>query len=116
MQQKQELKGSHQARTQKRVLIRLSTRAFGQFVKWKGSWGQGRAFVESVTGARVKNGLVATNPRVKNRCFGKQFLISGDELAVQRAINMTVTQSLTAVASPRDYTIEIMGREVLGPE
>ena len=110
MQQKQELKGSHQATTQKRVLIQLSTRAFGQFVEWKGSWGQGRAFVESKTDACVSNRVVEskTDVCVSNRGFHKQgFLISGDEMAVQKAINMIATQSLTAVASPQDCSIEI---------
>ena len=109
MQQKQELKGSHQATTQKRVLIQLSTRAFGQFVEWKGSWGQGRAFVESKTDACVSNRVVEskTDVCVSNRGFHKQgFLISGDEMAVQKAINMIATQSLTAVASPQDCSIE----------
>ena len=81
---------SHQA------VIRLSNRAYGQFVEWKGSWGKGRAFVVSKTGASVKN----------KRGAGR-FTIAGDELAVQRAINMIVTQSLTAVASSNDYQMII---------
>jgi len=98
IQQKQKLEGSYQAGTQKRILLQLSTRAFEQFVKWKGSWGQGRAFVESKTDAWVSN-----------RGFDEQrFLIRGaDEMSVQKVINMIVTQSLTAVASPHDYSIEI---------
>ena len=88
--QKPKLKGickgaSHQA------LIWLPKRPYGQFVAWKGNWGKGRAFVVSETGASVKNR------------GGYKFLISGDENAVQRAINMIVTQSLTAVASSNDY-------------
>ena len=109
MQKKQKLRASHQARTQKRVLIQLSTRAFGEFVTWKGSWGQGRAFVESKTDACVSNRVVEskTDVCVSNRGFHKQgFLISGDEMAVQKAINMISTQSLTAVASPQDCAIE----------
>ena len=88
---------SHQA------VIRLYNRAYGQFVEWKGSWSKGRAFVMSKTGASVKNrsaGGVLHCPKDK-------FLISGDELAVQRAINMIVTQSLTAVASSNDYQMII---------
>ena len=77
----------------KQILIWLPKRPYGQFVAWKGNWGKGRAFVVSETGASVKNR------------GGGQFLISGDEIAVQRAINMIVTQSLTAVASSNDYNI-----------
>ena len=95
MEQKQELKASHQKRTQRRVLVQLSSRAYGQFKKWKGNWSASRAFVENESGAWVKM-------RKKLR-----FMISGDELDVERAINMSVTQSLTAVASPNDYTIVI---------
>jgi len=95
MEQKQELKASHQKRTQRRVLVQLSSRAYGQFKKWKGNWSASRAFVENESGAWVKM-------RKKLR-----FMISGDELDVERAINMSVTQSLTAVASPHDYTIVI---------
>ena len=75
------------------TFIRLSNRAYEQFVKWKGSWGKGRAFVVSETGASVKNR------------GAERFLISGDENAVKRAINMIVTQSLTAEASLNDYDI-----------
>ena len=81
---------SHQA------VIRLYNRAYGQFVEWKGSWSKGRAFVVSKTGASVKN-----------RRGAGRFTIAGDELAVQRAINMIVTQSLTAVASSNDYQMII---------
>ena len=95
MEQKQELKASHQKRTLRRVLIQLSSKAYGQFKKWKGNWSESRAFVENESGAWVKM-------RKKLR-----FMISGDELDVERAINMSVTQSLTAVASPHDYTIVI---------
>ena len=80
-------KASHQA------LICLSQRAYGQFVAWKGNWGEGRAFVVSETGASVKNRA------------GMRFFISGDEQAVKRAIDMIVTQSTTDVASPHDYTM-----------
>ena len=115
MQQKQELKSvsekaiSHQTKAENkamrgkvqriskranhRTLIQLSNRAYEQFVEWKGNWTKGRAFVVSETGASVKN-------RGRER-----FLISGDEHAVERAINMIVTQSPTAVASPNDYDI-----------
>ena len=75
------------------TLIRLSNRAYEQFVKWKGSWAKGRAFVVNETGASVKN-------RGEER-----FLIAGDKSAVERAINMIVTQSPTAVASSNDYDI-----------
>ena len=115
--QKQELeriseKASHEAGTQKKSkkemrqklkiiskgaaqqnLIWLPKRSYGQFVAWKGNWSKGRAFVESETGASVKNRS------------GEKFLISGDKIAVERAINMIVTQSLTAVASSDDYKI-----------
>ena len=84
---------SHQA------VIRLSNRAYGQFVEWKGSWSKGRAFVVSKTGASVKNRSVGGG--------GERFTIAGDKLAVQRAINMIVTQSLTAVASSNDYQMII---------
>ena len=75
------------------TLIQLSQKSFEQFMAWKGNWWEGRAFVVGETGASVKN-----------RLEGK-FLISGDESAVKRAINMIVTQSLAGVASPDDYTI-----------
>ena len=78
---------SHQA------LIRLKRRVYGQFVAWKGNWGKGRAYVVSETGASVKNR------------GGERFFISGDKCAVNKAINMIVTQSLTAVASSDDYDI-----------
>merc|ERR1712192_130937 len=75
------------------TLIRLPNRAYEQFVKWKGSWGKGRAFVVSETGASVKNR------------GEEKFSISGDKSAVERAINMIATQSPTAVASSNDYDI-----------
>ena len=63
------------------------------FVAWKGNWGKGRAYVVSETGASVKNR------------GGERFFISGDKCAVNKAINMIVTQSVTAVASSDDYDI-----------
>ena len=113
--QKQELeriseKASHEAGTQKKskkemrqklktiskgaaqqTLIWLPKRSYEQFVAWKGNWGKGRAYVVSETGASVKNR------------GGKRFFISGDKCAVSKAINMIVTQSVTAVASSDDY-------------
>ena len=120
-QQKQELeriseKASHEEATPKKATMRqklkkiskrathetllwLPKRSYEQFVAWKGDWGKGRAFVVGETGASVKN-RGGGHP-----AGGDRLLISGNKIAVERAINMIVTQSLTAVASPDDYNI-----------
>ena len=77
-------------------MIQLSQKAYALFVAWKGNWGKGRTFVESQTGALVKN---------YNICGEKFHVSGGDESTVERAIHMIVTQSLTGVASSDDYTI-----------
>ena len=90
------------SRAPHQIMIQLSEERGRRFVKWKGGWGKGRAFVQRKTGATVKNG--------SNTSLHKLFLISGDESTVQRAINVPVTQNPTAIASTRDYDIVNMNR------